>query len=63
MALPWWSLPLGLTVITWVAALCAPFRSQGGGYFDIGGAFELIFRLTGAVVATLIFWLVYFIIV
>lgn len=54
----WW-VPLALTVVLWLVALCWPSEPSHGDY-DFGPALVGAFRFCGCVIATLVFWLIYF---
>lgn len=62
--LPIWCLPLGITIVIWLGFIVVGFwpRPYRGSY-DFTGALLGILYLFLAVVATLITWLIYFILV
>lgn len=58
-----WMIPTALTLLIWGAAVALPTRAPMGGDYNFGPAFEALTRGVVSVVATLVVWLVYFIIV
>ncbi|MBG7616518.1 hypothetical protein IWC96_14665 [Brevundimonas sp. BAL450] len=58
-SLPFWSIPLAMTVVFWTAAICWPLP-PGGGSYDFGTPIRAALHLTLALIATLVVWLVFF---
>lgn len=62
LSLPYWSIPLGLTVLIWVVVSVLPLPRSRGDY-DFLQPIIGLFHLACGVIATLVVWLVYFIVV
>jgi len=56
-----WTIPLFLTFVIWFAAGFLDKGDTGGGY-PFGTAFITLAHLTLALIATLVVWLIYFIV-
>ncbi|MCX5581472.1 hypothetical protein [Kaistia terrae] len=52
-----------LTLLIWGVTLMLPEPTPSGGFYDFGTPFTFLFRGVLALFATLVVWLVYFIIV
>lgn len=61
VVLPFWTIPLSLTVIIWAAGIYWPKGHPGGGY-DFGPAIIAAVHYALAIIATLIVWLIFFVV-
>lgn len=55
----WWALPTVATVVVWAFAICWPIEPQRGDY-GFGYAIDVMLRGGGAIIVTLLAWLIYF---
>lgn len=62
MHLPFWAIPVFAMGVIWGWAFLMPMP-PGRGDFDFTQALSIFFRLAVCVVATLIVWLIYFMII
>lgn len=57
-----WMIPTALTALIWGVTLMLPTPARSG-YYDFGTPLTFLFRGVAALFATLVVWLIYFIIV
>lgn len=62
LLVPLWVIPAVLTIVVWLFAFLWPIKSSGGAY-DFTGSILAVWHMLLGLIATLVIWLVFFIIV